>query len=108
MGGPGFGPDATLALPTARIAVMGPDAAVNAVHARRIDAITDESERQAFIDERKAEYEADVELLRLASDLVVDAVVQPGDLRDEVVRRLAFASGRSRFFSDRRHGVPPV
>src|SRR5918995_122038 len=30
MGGPGFGPDATIALPTARIAVMGPEAAVNA------------------------------------------------------------------------------
>jgi hypothetical protein len=36
MGGPGFGPDATIALPTARIAVMGPEAAVNAVYANKI------------------------------------------------------------------------
>ena len=36
MGGPGFAPDATIALPTARIAVMGPEAAVNAVYANKI------------------------------------------------------------------------
>src|SRR5690606_24414827 len=31
MSGPAFEPDATIALPTARVAVMGPEAAVNAV-----------------------------------------------------------------------------
>ena len=108
MGGPGFGPDATLALPTARIAVMGPDAAVNAVYAKRIAAIDDVSERQRFIDERRTEYIADVELLRLAADLVVDAVVEPAALRREIALRLAYATGRSRHFADKRHGVPPV
>jgi len=108
MGGPGFGPDATLALPTARIAVMGPDAAVNAVYAKRIAAIDDESERQRFIDDRRTEYITDVELLRLAADLVVDAVVQPAALRREIALRLAYATGRSRHFADKRHGVPPV
>ena len=108
MGGPGFGPDATLALPTARIAVMGPDAAVNAVYAKRIAAIDDDAERQRFVDERRTEYVADVELLRLASDLVVDAVVEPAALRREVSLRLAYATGRSRHFADKRHGVPPV
>ena len=58
--------------------------------------------------ERRAEYEADVDLLRLASELVIDAVVEPEDLRDELVRRLALADGKDRHFSDRRHGVPPV
>jgi acetyl-CoA carboxylase carboxyltransferase component len=53
-------------------------------------------------------YEADVDLLRLASELVIDAVVQPADLRREVVARLALAAGKRREFSDRRHGVPPV
>ena len=38
MAGPGFGPDATLALPTASIAVMGPGPAVNAVYANTIEA----------------------------------------------------------------------
>ena len=108
MSGPAFEPDATLALPTARIAVMGPDPAVNAVYANRIAAIDDPAERAAFVAARRGEYEADVDLLRLASELVIDAVVEFEDLRDEVVRRLALAEGKDRRFSERRHGVPPV
>lgn len=108
MGGPGFGPDATLALPTARIAVMGPEAAVNAVYAGKIAAIEDDDERQRFVAERRSEYEADVDLERLAADLVIDGVVEAEDLRGELLRRLAYARGRDRRFSERRHGVPPV
>lgn len=108
MSGPAFEPDATIALPTAKIAVMGPEPAVNAVFANRIAAIEDPAERAAFVAEQRALYEADVDLLRLASELVVDAVVQPGDLRREVVMRLARARRKDRTFSDRRHGVPPV
>ena len=43
MAGPGFAPDATIALPTAKIAVMGAEAAVNAVYANKIAAIADET-----------------------------------------------------------------
>jgi acetyl-CoA carboxylase carboxyltransferase component len=108
MAGPGFGPDATIALPSARIAVMGPEPAVNAVYANKIAAIADDGERAAFVAARREEYEEDVDLLRLASDLVIDAVIEPEELRREVALRLAFAAGRDRRFSDRRHGVPPV
>jgi acetyl-CoA carboxylase carboxyltransferase component len=108
MAGPAFEPDACIALPSAKIAVMGPEAAVNAVFANKIAAIDDEAERAAYVAARRAEYEADVDLLRLASELVVDAVVQPGDLRRELVARLAAATGKRRDFSERRHGVPPV
>jgi acetyl-CoA carboxylase carboxyltransferase component len=108
MSGPAFEPEATLALPTAKIAVMGPEAAVNAVFANKIAEIEDPDEREAFIAEQRQIYEEDVDLLRLASELVVDAVVEFGDLRDQVVRRLERARGKDRHFSDRRHGVPPV
>lgn len=108
MAGPAFEPDATLALPAAEIAVMGPEAAVNAVYAKRIAAIEDPEQRAAFVAEQRRAYEADVDLLRLASDLVIDAVVPPAELRTELVARLAMAAGRQRAFSDRRHGVPPV
>ena len=107
MGGPGFGPDATLALPTAAIAVMGPEAAVNAVYANQITALP-EDERDAFVAARREEYLADVDLLRLAADLVVDAVVDPSELRRELLLRLAYAEGRSRLFAEKRRGVPPV
>jgi len=108
MSGPAFEPDATLALPTARIAVMGPEAAVNAVFANRIAAIDDPAEREAFIQAEREHYEADVDLYRLASELVIDAVVDFGDLRREIVQRLTLAEGKDRAFSERRHGVPPV
>jgi acetyl-CoA carboxylase carboxyltransferase component len=108
MAGPAFEPDACIALPSAKIAVMGPEAAINAVYANKIAALESDEERAVFVAERRAEYEADVDLLRLAADLVIDAVVQPESLRDEVVRRLALASSKSREFSQRRHGVPPV
>ncbi len=107
MAGPAFEPDACIALPTAKVAVMGAEAAVNAVYANKIAAI-DDAERAAFVDAKRQEYEEDVDLLRLAADLVLDAVVQPEDLRRELVARLALASGPRRQHSDRRHGVPPV
>src|SRR5580704_8541629 len=78
--GPGFEPDACLALPTAKIAVMGPEPAVNAVFYNKITAIEDPAERAAFVADRRAEYETDVDLMRLASDLVIDAVVMPAQL----------------------------
>ncbi|MEO7428373.1 MAG: acyl-CoA carboxylase subunit beta [Acidimicrobiales bacterium] len=108
MSGPAFAPEATIALPTAKIAVMGPEAAVNAVFANKIAAIDDPQERDAFVAEQRKLYEEDVDLYRLASELVIDAVVDFGDLRAELIRRFSLAEGKDRSFSDRRHGVPPV
>jgi acetyl-CoA carboxylase carboxyltransferase component len=87
---------------------MGPEAAVNAVFANKIAAIDDAAERDAFVAEQRRIYEEDVDLLRLASELVIDAVIDFPDLRTEIVRRLELARGKDRSFSDRRHGVPPV
>ena len=108
MAGPGFEPDATIALPTARIAVMGPEPAVNAVYFNKIQAIEDPSERAAFVEQKRAEYEEDIDLVHLASENIIDAVVQPDDLRADLLRRLITAERKDRHFSDRRHGVPPV
>ncbi|HJP66586.1 MAG TPA: acyl-CoA carboxylase subunit beta [Actinomycetota bacterium] len=108
MAGPGFEPDATIALPTARIAVMGPEPAVNAVYYNKIQAIEDPDERAAYVAGQRRAYEEDIDLTHLASENVVDAVVQPDDLRTELSRRLRQAATKDRHFSDRRHGVPPV
>ena len=86
----------------------GPRARGQRRYANKIAAIDDADERAAFVAARRAEYEEDVDLLRLASDLVVDAVVEPEELRREVVLRLSYAAGRERRFTERRHGVPPV
>jgi acetyl-CoA carboxylase carboxyltransferase component len=108
MAGPGFDPEATIALPTAKIAVMGAEAAVNAVYANKIAALPTDEERAAFVARMRAEYERDIDIMRLASELVVDAVIEPADLRDELIRRYAAAKHKNRDFSRRRHGVTPV
>lgn len=93
MCGPGFEPDACLALPEAMIAVMGPSAAVNAVYARKLDAIEDEEARATERARLEAEYAEDVNIYRLASELVVDELVSKDALRDELIARFeAYAS----------------
>jgi len=108
MAGPAFEPDCCIALPSASIAVMGPQAAVNAVFFNQIQAIEDEAERERFIATKREEYSEDVDILRLASELVVDALVAPEGLRADLVRRFAAAEGRSREFSERRNPVTPA
>jgi acetyl-CoA carboxylase carboxyltransferase component len=107
MCGPGFDPDVTLALPQAMIAVMGAEAAVNAVFANKI-AEKPEAERAAFVEQLREEYRADIDLLKLASNLHVDAVVPGDELRAELVRRLAAAAGKSVTGYARRRSVLPV
>jgi acetyl-CoA carboxylase carboxyltransferase component len=108
MCGPGFSPDATLALPTAMIAVMGAEAAVNAVYYNKIQAIEDPDERAAFVTTQRDEYDEDINIMRLASELIVDAIVEPEDLRRELISRFAAYRSKDRSFSRRRHGVTPV
>jgi methylmalonyl-CoA decarboxylase subunit alpha len=108
MAGPAFDPDATLALPSAKIAVMGPSAAVNAVFYNQLQAIEDDDERAAKRAELMETYAEGVDLLHLASELVIDAVVQPEDLRSELVRRFARYAGKHREWPSKRHGIPPV
>jgi acetyl-CoA carboxylase carboxyltransferase component len=108
MCGPGFSPDATLALPTAMIAVMGAEAAVNAVYYNKIQAIEDPDERAGFVAAKREEYDEDINIVRLASELVVDAIVEPESLRAELIARFASYATKDRSFSRRRHGVTPV
>ena len=108
MAGPAFEPDCCIALPGASIAVMGPEAAVNAVFFNQIQAIDDEAERERFVREKREEYAADIDLLHLASEIAVDAVVEPDDLRAELIRRFALAESKDRRFSERRNPITPA
>jgi acetyl-CoA carboxylase carboxyltransferase component len=108
MAGPAFEPDACIALPTASIAVMGPQAAINAVYYNQLQAIEDPEERARRTEELRREYAEDIDLLHLASELVVDAVIQPEDLRGELIRRYALAAGKHREWPDKHNPVTPV
>jgi acetyl-CoA carboxylase carboxyltransferase component len=108
MAGPAFDPDGCIALPTASIAVMGPQAAINAVYYNQLQAIEDPEERAARTEELRAEYARDIDILHLGSELVVDAIIQPEDLRAELIRRYALATGKHREWPDKRGPVTPV
>jgi acetyl-CoA carboxylase carboxyltransferase component len=108
MSGPAFDPDCCIALPTASIAVMGPQAAINAVYYNQLQAIEDPEERERKTEELRREYAEDIDLLHLASELVVDAVIQPEDLRAELIRRYALAAGKHREWPDKRNPVTPA
>lgn len=107
MAGPAFEPDVCIALPTAQIAVMGPEAAINAVYSNKI-AELEEPERTKFILEKREEYKQDINIYRLASEMIVDEIVDPDDLRAELVKRFEFYKGKEMTFSQRKHPVYPV
>ncbi len=108
MAGPAFDPDCCIALPTASIAVMGPQAAINAVYFNQLQGIADEGERAARTEELRAEYAKDIDILHLASELVIDAIVQPEDLRADLVRRFALAAGKAREWPAKHNPVTPA
>jgi acetyl-CoA carboxylase carboxyltransferase component len=108
MAGPAFEPDCCLALPSASIAVMGPQAAINAVFYNQLQAISDETERAAKVEELRREYAEDIDILHLASEMVIDAVIEPAALRGELIRRFAHAQSKRREWPARHSAVTPV
>jgi acetyl-CoA carboxylase carboxyltransferase component len=107
MAGPAFEPDACLALPSAQIAVMGPEAAVNAVYANKIASLPEE-ERAAFIEQKREEYKEDIDIYHLASEMVIDGIIPANSLRKELVNRFEAYSSKYLIFSERKHAVYPV
>ena len=62
----------------------------------------------ARTEELRDEYAQDVDILHLASELVADAVVEPEDLRAELVRRFALAAGKAREWPRKRNPITPA
>jgi acetyl-CoA carboxylase carboxyltransferase component len=87
---------------------MGPEAAINAVFYNQVQAIEDEAERAAHVETLRRGYGEQIDVLHLASELVVDAVVEPEDLRPELVRRFALYAGRTRERPAKWNPVTPV
>ncbi|AST92155.1 MULTISPECIES: acyl-CoA carboxylase subunit beta [Sutcliffiella] len=108
MAGPAFEPDCCIALPTAQIAVMGPEAAVNAVYSNKINEIEDIKEKMAFVQQKHAEYKETIDIYKLASELIVDEIVQPSQLRSVLIKRFDYYSSKQMTFSERKHPVYPV
>ncbi len=108
MCGPAFEPDACIALPSASIAVMGPQAAVNAVYYNKIQEVPAGPERDAFVAKLREEYKADIDLMKLAGELVIDAVVPGERLRAEISARFARYADKVELRPRKKHLVSPV
>ena len=104
MCGPAFGPDATLALPSAEISVMGPDAAVHALFGGQLEDMEGET-REAFIESAKEEFQKYIDVRKQASNMQVDELVPAGDLRSQLVARLSAFENKRRTRRDRHHGT---
>jgi methylmalonyl-CoA decarboxylase subunit alpha len=107
MCGPGFEPDATIALPEAMIAVMGPEAAVNAVYANKIEALPEE-ERPAYVQKLREEYAEDINIYRLANEGIVDAIVPKGELRETLRMYLDATRSKDKPAPPKKRSVTPV
>lgn len=108
MSGAPMNPDVVLALPTAKPALMGPDAAVNGIHYNRIMEIEDPAERAAFVAEKQAEYAAGIDVFKIANENAVEEVVPADDLRATLSRRLDLVVRRKAIPVARRQAVTPV
>lgn len=107
MAGPAFEPDACIALSNAQIAVMGPEAAVNAVYANKIANMPKEEQR-TFIEQKRAEYKEEIDIYRLASELIIDDVIEPNELREVLKARLNLYETKLLQRLQRKNGVRPV
>jgi len=107
MCGPAYEPDAALSLPQAQIAIMGPEPAVNAVYYNKIMELP-EGERAEYVRRKREEYQADIDIGKLASEMLVDDIVPGSLLRSELIKRLQYAETKQHEFPPRRNGVFPV
>jgi acetyl-CoA carboxylase carboxyltransferase component len=105
MSGPAYDPQSVIALPSGEIGIMGPEAAINAVYANKLNAIEDEEERAQREQELREEYREDIDVHRMASEVVIDDIVPPSTLREELVQRYDFYAGMEKDLPDKKHGT---
>lgn len=106
MGSKHLGADLNLAWPTAQIAVMGAQGAVNIIHRKRLAAASDpEALRQQLIQE----YEDELVNPWLAADRgYVDQVIAPRDTRRKIVRGLRTLRTKRQTQPPKKHGNIPL
>ena len=105
MSGPAYDTESTLALPGAEIGIMGPEAAINAVYARRLADIDDPEKRERREAELREAYREGIDVHRMASEVVIDELVPPSTLREELVGRIAFYETVEKERPTKKHGT---
>ncbi|ELY46078.1 acyl-CoA carboxylase subunit beta [Natronorubrum sulfidifaciens] len=105
MSGPAYDPESVIGLPSGEIAIMGPEAAINAVYANKLAAIDDPDERAEKEQQLREEYREDINVHRMASEVVIDEIVPPSSLREELEARFAFYETVEKDLPDKKHGT---
>lgn len=95
MSGPAYATDAVIALPTAKIAVMGPEPAINAVYFNKMEEMSADDKKK-FVADKIKEYETDIDIYRLAGELIVDDIIDFSMVRMDLARRFAFYTTKAR------------
>jgi propionyl-CoA carboxylase beta chain len=100
--------DANFAWPTAEIAVMGPEGAVNIVHKRELEKVP-ESQREALRQDKIAEFRD-----RFANPFVaaergyIDAVIEPAETRARIITALQALENKRDSNPKKKHGNIPL
>ena len=98
--------DANFAWPTAEIAVMGPEGAVNILYRREMDAAADPA---AFREAKIREYREKFANPYIAAERgYVDEVIEPRDTRGRLCALLEVLSGKRDTNPPRKHGNIPL
>ncbi len=109
MGSKHLGGDINLAWPTAQIAVMGADGAVDILYRRDLAAVADSRERAELRQQRITEYEDTLFNPYIAAERgYVDAVIRPAETRSEVTRAMRALATKRQTLPPRKHGNIPL
>jgi propionyl-CoA carboxylase beta chain len=109
MGSKHLGGDINLAWPTAQIAVMGADGAVDILYRRDLAAVSDQQERAALRSQRITEYEDTLFNPYIAAERgYVDAVIRPAETRSQVTRALRALRTKRQTLPPKKHGNIPL
>jgi propionyl-CoA carboxylase beta chain len=109
MGSKHLGGDVNLAWPTAQIAVMGAQGAVNILYRRELTAAASAEEQAELRASRIAEYEDTLANPYIAAERgYVDAVIRPAETRSQVVRSLRTLRTKRQTLPPRKHGNIPL
>ncbi|HEX9734436.1 MAG TPA: acyl-CoA carboxylase subunit beta [Thermoanaerobaculia bacterium] len=101
--------DVNLAYPTAEIAVMGPEGAVNILYRRDLAAARDDAELARLRAARVAEYREKFSNPYIAAERgFVDAVIAPRETRPQLVRALRQLAGKRSRLPPKKHGNLPL
>ena len=101
-----IGGDVNLAYPTAEIAVMGPDGAVNIIHRNAINKAADpDTEREKLVDEYRRTF---ANPFKAAEMGYIDEIIMPADTRPQLIRALDMLHNKRDKNPPKKHGNVPL